>query len=607
MQTLKKYYNLKKIFIFLPFFSLPFFLKGQDAANNPKSSMTAAHSSVSPKTHQDILNDSLKLLLSSARNDSVRFEILGLLAYSYAWSNPDSSIVYAQEQLLLAKQLSSVRLEGRALWSNGVVASTMGNYSQALDFFLQNLIIAEKLNDSMELYRSNLGLCVTYRDQGNYDKAIYYAYKCKAASESLSDGNKSVIRIHIASIYEKFNQLDSALLYADYAYAIEKTLGSRNIWGALAYISGNIYSKKKQYALALKYYRGGVQIAINWNVQKDLVEIYNGMAKTFLASGQIDSGILYAKQAILVGSSTQYLNGVIIAGNLLSDIYQSQHNNDSALKYTKQTAAAKDNMFNREKINQVQNISFKERLRNQEIAVENIQYRNKVKIIVLAIVLVCVIAFMILYFRNRQLLQVLNIRNDIAGDLHDEIGATLSSVNMLSAVALIKAGDNNEAAPIIQQIKNSVQQAGESIDDIVWSVNPANDPAEDTFARIRKYVTELTEAKGVNCIIEIDDPGASLNLPMELRRDIYMVCKEAVNNVLKYSGCVTINVTIRLKNHHLIMTVADDGIGFDTDILKTSLRNGIGNMRYRIERHKGIFELASTKGKGTIIVCKVQL
>lgn len=227
-------------------------------------------------------------------------------------------------------------------------------------------------------------------------------------------------------------------------------------------------------------------------------------------------------------------------------------------------------------------------------------------------IIICILAMLALLYavyryRIGQFLKMQQIRNSISRDLHDEIGATLSSVNMLSAVALLKAGDKNEATPLIQQIKNSVQQAGESIDDIVWSVNPANDPAQDTFARIRKYVSELVEAKGLNCNIEIDEPGISLNLPMEVRRDIYMVCKEAVNNALKYSGCTTISVSIRLKNHHLIMTIADDGMGFAPTILSTSLRNGIGNMRHRIEKHKGIFELASTKGKGTTIVCKVQL
>ncbi len=222
----------------------------------------------------------------------------------------------------------------------------------------------------------------------------------------------------------------------------------------------------------------------------------------------------------------------------------------------------------------------------------------------------CIMAmFALLYavyrYRMRQLIKMYRVRNSISRDLHDEIGATLSSVNMLSAVALLKAGDKNEAAPLIQQIKNSVQQAGESIDDIVWSVNPANDPAQDTFARIRKYVTEMTEAKGLDCVIEIDEPPASMNLPMELRRDIYMVCKEAVNNALKYSRCTTISITIKIKNHYLIMTVADNGIGFNPIALQGSLRNGIGNMRHRIERHKGFFELETTKEKGTAITCKM--
>lgn len=210
-------------------------------------------------------------------------------------------------------------------------------------------------------------------------------------------------------------------------------------------------------------------------------------------------------------------------------------------------------------------------------------------------------------YRTNQLKKMFKVRNSISRDLHDEIGATLSSVNMLSAVALLKAGDKNEATPLLQQIKNSVQQAGESMDDIVWSVNPANDPARDTFARIRKYVTELTDAKGLACCIEIDEPDGTLNLPMELRRDVYMVCKEAVNNALKYSGCTTVNLAIRLKNHSLIMTVADDGIGLDTSVLHNSLRNGIGNMRHRIEKHNGVFEITSAKGKGTTISCEVRL
>jgi signal transduction histidine kinase len=210
-------------------------------------------------------------------------------------------------------------------------------------------------------------------------------------------------------------------------------------------------------------------------------------------------------------------------------------------------------------------------------------------------------------YRINRFIEMQNVRNSISRDLHDEIGATLSSVNMLSAVALIKTGNKSEATPIIQQIKDSVQQAGESMDDIVWSVNPANDLAADTFARIRKYVTEITEAKGVTSIIDIDEPGTNLKLSMELRRDIYLVCKEAVNNALKYSQCTAIKLNIHLINSHLHLSVEDNGKGFDMAVLRNTIRNGIGNMRHRIKKHKGIFELITGKDKSTTINCKIPL
>ncbi|MEP6676925.1 MAG: ATP-binding protein, partial [Ferruginibacter sp.] len=225
-----------------------------------------------------------------------------------------------------------------------------------------------------------------------------------------------------------------------------------------------------------------------------------------------------------------------------------------------------------------------------------------------ACIILLVIFFYSLYrYRINRFIEMQKIRNSISRDLHDEIGATLSSVNMLSAVALKKAGAGNEASPIIQQIKNSVQQAGESMDDIVWSVNPANDSAQDTFARIRKYVTDLAEQNGINCIINIDEKNDAVRLPMELRRDIYLVCKEAVNNALKYSGCTELSVSVYIHNNTIEIKVADNGKGFDTKMLAHTQRNGIGNMKHRISKHKGIFTIVSEKDKGTAVDCRVPL
>ncbi len=140
---------MKKMLIFLYIVFYTVYLNGQRIDDNKKSLAPIVHSLSSVNSQQDVLNDSLRKLLTTAMNDSARFETLGKLAFSYAWSNPDSSMIYAQEQLLLAKSIKSVRFEGRALWSNGVVASTMGNYAQAIDFFFT------ELNNSRKNKRQN--------------------------------------------------------------------------------------------------------------------------------------------------------------------------------------------------------------------------------------------------------------------------------------------------------------------------------------------------------------------------------------------------------------------------------------------------------------------
>jgi signal transduction histidine kinase len=117
----------------------------------------------------------------------------------------------------------------------------------------------------------------------------------------------------------------------------------------------------------------------------------------------------------------------------------------------------------------------------------------------------------------------------------------------------------------------------------------------------------MTEAKAVNSIIEIDDPGPSLKIPMDMRRDIYLFCKEAVNNALKYSACTEITLNIQLAGNQLSISLADNGIGFDPSLLQYSIRNGIGNMKHRVEKHKGVFTLHSASGKGTSISCKISM
>ena len=95
-----------------------------------------------------------------------------------------------------------------------------------------------------------------------------------------------------------------------------------------------------------------------------------------------------------------------------------------------------------------------------------------------------------------------------------------------------------------------------------------------------------------------------IKMPMEKRRDIYLIFKEAVNNAVKYSGCRFINAEIALKNHQLQMIISDDGNGFNTDIV--SKGNGLSNMKKRAEINGGTFEIKSSPGDGTEVIVSFQ-
>lgn len=271
--------EFKTIAFFLCMFSFIAFSNAQKGYNKDlkNTSPSSENGLVSLRTRQDLINDSLKQALISAKDDDTRFSTLINLCYEYTWSNADIALIYAQQQLLMAAKLRSERMEAEALKSNSLVLAVMGNYVQALDFSFRARKIAEKLDEKKLLFQIFLNLCIIYRDQGDYEHAIHYGYNSKWIAEILPDTTlrtRAVSWAHIGSVFEKFNHLDSALFYSKKALAGDKRK-STLIFSTL----GNIYSKTGNYPLALDNYRQGIPTAISRNRVRDLQTCITGWLK----------------------------------------------------------------------------------------------------------------------------------------------------------------------------------------------------------------------------------------------------------------------------------------------------------------------------------------
>jgi signal transduction histidine kinase len=202
----------------------------------------------------------------------------------------------------------------------------------------------------------------------------------------------------VGSVYGKNNQPDSAILYAKKAYE----------WGndgsGTLYVLGSAYSKKNNYDSAMFYYRAGLPAAVQDHTEIDLIDIYNGISIVKKAQGNIDSAAWYAKKALTEKVGRTYPLGLLRSANMLADLYQSENNDDSTLKYLRVSISLKDSLFNRGKTIAIQNLAFKEEQKQKEIAASKLKYQNRLKMYALlgGLAALLVIAFILLRNNRRK-------------------------------------------------------------------------------------------------------------------------------------------------------------------------------------------------------------
>ena len=218
----------------------------------------------------------------------------------------------------------------------------------------------------------------------------------------------------------------------------------------------------------------------------------------------------------------------------------------------------------------------------------------------LCVVIAVMILFAIFYSRMQKLRDIHRIRNKIASDLHDDLGATLSSISIMSELVNQQVKDRSpEASSLLEKIGSSSRNMIESVNDMVWAINPLNDSFENIIKRMRTFASEIFGAKDIAFHFDFDKNILQSKLKMEMRRNLYLIFKEAVNNAAKYSQAANAFVMIWNRENNLKMTIRDDGSGFEMNTVKSG--NGLLNMQQRAVLMKARFNLESIPGKGTLV------
>ncbi|HEX5653998.1 MAG TPA: two-component regulator propeller domain-containing protein [Chitinophagaceae bacterium] len=213
--------------------------------------------------------------------------------------------------------------------------------------------------------------------------------------------------------------------------------------------------------------------------------------------------------------------------------------------------------------------------------------------------LIILLLYGIYWYRLSQWIKWQKARDRIATDLHDDIGSALTNISILSALGTKNLGHPPEAEKYLRRITEEVHSSSQAMDDIIWNVNSKNDTVEEILVRMRRFAAELFDHTTTSCYLELDPAAASKKLSMEQRRDMYLVYKESLNNIYKHAEARTVWVHLSTVDHSVKMVIRDDGRGFDPGAI--THRNGLNNLKKRVEKWKGRISIHSESGKGSVI------
>jgi ligand-binding sensor domain-containing protein/two-component sensor histidine kinase len=201
-------------------------------------------------------------------------------------------------------------------------------------------------------------------------------------------------------------------------------------------------------------------------------------------------------------------------------------------------------------------------------------------------------------YRVGHLLELERVRIHIATDLHDDIGSSLSQIAVLSEVVRRQVDGNTAVSQPLSTIATTSRELVDSMSDIVWAINPNRDNLSDLAHRMRRFASDLFTTNDIEVQFNAVETERPVRLDADVRRQIFLIFKEAAHNIVRHSRCSRVEVDVHIENHAITLTLKDDGKGFD--IAKASQGHGLSSMAQRAKTLGAAMEISSRPGDTTV-------
>jgi len=589
--------------------------------------------------------DSLRRALDKMPPDSLKVTTLIRLGQQYESNAPDSAILYYREAGSLSRQLdyqpgivqyinnytAVLNIQGRfdsslilnlqavdiskkyglqklytkALVNTGVVYQYKEDYLQAVDYYLKALPFLEPSGDLQSLSLIYGNLCALYRDLNQPEKAAFYARQAiQLARDNKDEYSRAFACINLANALKDLGKVKEAIRYIDTAYHSGLRLNDLNVEETALIDLGDAYLKTNEPDKYIPVYQQALTLARTLKDVSGEAFALQGLALGSYWKGrypEAEGRLLTAIDFSRRHDQKEVLSNLL---SLMADVLIARGQPRMAQHYRDQYDSVRNLLFNASLIKNVQELETKYKVERQQRDLlqktveleekkrESLRWRNWLMIALGSILLLSFLLFLVRAQRKNLRLQALvegqqQERRRIGQEMHDDMGSGLTSLLFLSRML----GEPKDTAEKIRHLSTDLLT---KMNEIVWTMEQEHDTLESLIAYIRVNVAQILENAGISYQFQVGENIPAFSVSQQFRRNIYLIVKEAIHNVIRHAEATTVTITILFASQ-LEVDITDNGKGFDP-ASERRFGNGMKNMRQRIQQVGGTLQITSIKG-----------
>ncbi len=519
-----------------------------------------------------------------------------------------NALPYSLAAVRYSEVITTSKADIGGLWLNTAnVYTELGEYKKAMECNLKALRLFEEAGNQLGESFCYNSISVGYLKLNQFPKALEYAQKSLALKTALKDKKGICSGLStVGEAYAGIGNIPQAFISYEEALKISKDEKFPKLEADIYFNMAKIFVEQNKDSIAIVYFKKSKELALQLENKQLAAYADNELAGLY----KNESNRKQTEKVLITSLSTFKETGSLDkeADNYkkLSDFYAGNQQYDKALENINKYHAVKDSMIGLnvqvqlEKLEEQYNSVKKEKeisllKKDNELQQQKFQKQRLLMIGAAALALLAICGIWLLMSRNKlkQLMKELELRNQIAADLHDEVGSSLSSIHLLSQMAT-QPGNEATQIDILNRMSTNAKETMDKMGDIVWMIKPGETEAGSLKQRMERFAFEICSSKNIEVCLQLDELEKA-KLSMEQRKNIYLIFKEALNNSVKYSGTKKIEITSTILNKQLTLRVKDFGEGFDSSIVKKG--NGLDNMEHRAKELNG--ELITKAGINT--------